>query len=231
MARRPVFVPVLDGAKLVATEMTDFVWHPGMAVTQRQKSIASLHAAAGQALGVSRILEISTKSPLELGRRLSAFNLTVEHPASPRRVTVECAFQASKVFAQGGPFVDLLDSTSAEAKRDPRLQTSGALMSFRFDQPWPLEPQTAFYDWLYLTALEQAGLSEEIAAFEAFTDIEFNPEKSINCQAHAAAICVALHHRGLLTRALTSRDAFIRHVSDGDGSPVHPAPERQGRLF
>lgn len=232
MARRPVFVPILAGPQLVATKMIEFVWHPGMSVLQKQKSISSLHAAARKALVASPILEISTKSSDALGRRLSAFNLTLSHPGFARPVSVECAFQAGKVFEEGGPFLDLLHRTSAEAKRDPRLQGSGALASFRFkDDVWPLQPQTAFYDWLYLSAVEQAGVVHELAGFSAFTDIEFNPEKSINCQAQAAALGVALHHRGLLATAMTSRDAFIEHARDKITKSPPLALQRQGSLF
>ena len=35
-------------------------------------------------------------------------------------------------------------------------------------------------------------------AYDAFTDIEFNPDKSLNCQARAAAMFVALNREGLI---------------------------------
>lgn len=41
-----------------------------------------------------------------------------------------------------------------DAKRDPRLQASGRLTGFRFNgSSFPLEPKTAFYDWLYINAI------------------------------------------------------------------------------
>ena len=52
-----------------------------------------------------------------------------------------------------------------------------------------LEPRTFFYDWLYVSAL--AGRPELVNELEhraAFTDIEFNPKRSINCQAHSVAL-------------------------------------------
>ena len=52
-----------------------------------------------------------------------------------------------------------------------------------------LEPRTFFYDWLYVSAL--AGHPELVNELEhraAFTDIEFNPKRSINCQAHSVAL-------------------------------------------
>lgn len=61
----------------------------------------------------------------------------------------------------------------------------------------PLNPKTIFYDWLYINAvLENPLLAAELLKYNAFTDIEFNPEKSINCQAKAAALFVALSRKG-----------------------------------
>ncbi len=188
----------------------DFRWHAGLAVSQKQKSIAELHASAKSALGIERILEISSKSPDALGIALSAFNLKLGYGG--RRVPIEVVFQSSKVFVNGGPYLDLLDSTPREAKADSRLKHSGRLQAFRFHgADWPLEPTTAFYDWIYLTALtENPQLAEPISEYQAFTDIEFNPEKSINCQAHSAALYVALRQADLLDEALSSREAYLR---------------------
>ncbi len=44
--------------------------------------------------------------------------------------------------------------------------------------------------------------------YDAFTDIEFNPQKSINCQAEAAAVYVSLRKQGLLEEALKNKDSF-----------------------
>ena len=46
-------------------------------------------------------------------------------------------------------------------------------------------------------------------AYEAFTDIEFNPDKSINCQARAAALYVSLRREGVLEKALSSQTAYL----------------------
>ena len=37
---------------------------------------------------------------------------------------------------------------------------------------------------------------EELIDYDAFTDIEFNPQKSINCQAKSAALFVGLVKQG-----------------------------------
>ena len=210
MAVRPVFIPTNSGNVLSVTKDVDFPWAPGMSKTQKQKSIRALHAAAnGQ--GLNSLLEISSKSEDELGVKLSAFNLKIKTKKLGKEFTVESAFQASKVFEMGGPYVDILDKSSIEAKKDLRLKESGCLVNFKFyNTLWPLIPRTAFYDWLYLSALNQNKiLAHHLLNFEGFTDIEFNPAKSINCQARAAALYVSLVRRNMLDDVLSSKDKFL----------------------
>ena len=95
-----------------------------------------------------------------------------------RSFSVETAFQSSKVFEKGGPYIDLLEKTSRQAKKE-----SGNLIKFRFfNSEFSLKPRTYFYDWLYLNAIHQNEvLSDQVISYRGFTDIEFNPKKSINC--------------------------------------------------
>ena len=154
MAKRPVFIPSFDSSVLVDTKMVDFQYHSGFAVVQKQKSITSLHEVIRNTQNVTQILEISSKSEIELGVALSAFNLMMIDKKKHQKFSVECAFQGSKVFENGGPFLDLLNATSREAKKDERLKLSGELKKFSFyGIDWALEPLTAFYDWLYINAL------------------------------------------------------------------------------
>ena len=214
MAKRPVFVPNVNGKRLVSAFFFDFSWAAGLSTSQKRKNIRSLHEVAARQRGLARVLEISSKSEHPLGVALSAFNLTLAAPDGTRSF-VENFFQASKVFAGGGPFTDLLSVSPADAKRDPRLRNSGALRCFRFaGLDWPLQPTTAFYDWLYITALQQnPELARQLVEFDGFTDIEFNPERSLNCQAASAATYVALVRTGRLEMAMASRDAFLRAVA------------------
>ena len=53
---------------------------------------------------------------------------------------------------------------------------------------------------------------EELVKYDTFTDIEFNPKKSINCQARTCAILVSLYKNDLLEKALNSKDDFIKIV-------------------
>ena len=208
MAERPVFVPAGTGSQLVHEIPVHFTWHPGMAPSQKKKNIVALHESAAKQ-GLSPLLEISSKSEREVGRRLSAFHLKLDVNGSP--ATVECIYQGSKVFERGGPYSDLYFSESRTAKRDLRLKESGRLIGFRFeDREYPLSPTTAFYDWLYMRALfpHREWLKRVENACLGFTDIEFNPETSLNCQARSFATYIALHKRGLLNDAVRSFDAF-----------------------
>ena len=228
MARRPVFHPVLSGPPFVEQIALDFDWHPGFAKSQARKSIASLHAAAREK-GLSPVLEISSKSDMALGVDLSAFNLTLR--IGDRTLPVEVAFQGSKVFEHGGPFQDLYGGSSRDAKMDERIRSSGRLIEFNLcGEAWPTEPQTCFYDWLYISALSQhQDAARQVMGFKAFSDIAFNPEKSLNCQARSAAIFVALSSQGLLAQATRDKDAYLAVV--GGMSAGHQRPPVQRGLF
>ena len=52
-------------------------------------------------------------------------------------------------------------------------------------------------------------LVEQVMMFDAFTDIEHNPERAINCQARTVAKVVGLARAGLLADALQSPRAFL----------------------
>ena len=199
MAQRPVYVPGKNGC-FATTFTPEFTWNGGFAVSQKQKNIDALHAAFNRRFPDKKVLEISSKSRQELGIKLSAFNLKKYIPSLKKSIPLECAFQGGKIFSDGGPYTDLYEATPRDAKRDPRLKSGGRLLSFYFEEKeMPLFPKTAFYDWLYINALmENPELAEQVLEYDAFTDIEFNPEKSINCQAKAAALFVAISDQGLL---------------------------------
>jgi len=193
--------------------MPEFTWNGGFAVSQKQKNITALHESFHKRFPDRKLLEISSKSMQELGTQLSAFRLCKEVPSLRKCVPVECVFQGGKVFSGGGPYTDLYLAAPRDAKRDHRLKNSGMLCGFRFEgMTIPLTPRTAFYNWLYINALlENPGYTRQLLAYDAFTDIEFNPEKSINCQAEAAALAVALSRLGLLEEC-RSFDSFMKLI-------------------
>jgi hypothetical protein len=209
MAVRPIFSPKTREVG-VSEDMLDFHWFPGMAASQKKKSIHSLHEVAKKK-GYTSILEISSKSESELGIKLSAFNLIIKTKKYGNEFTVETAFQGSKVFERGGPYKDLFGLDSLKAKKDIRLKESGNVVGFKFfGMNFPAMPRTYFYDWLYINALNgNPDLAEGVKRYEAFSDIEFNPQKSINCQAHAVALYLSLVRNNKLTNALEGHAQFL----------------------
>ncbi len=231
MAKRPIFIPEYSENAFVNRDNIDFHYYSGFAVVQKQKSIASLHEAIHEKYGFEKILEVSSKSQDQLGIDLSAFNLMMVDKKSNKKFSVECAFQSSKVFEQGGPFIDLLNRTSREAKKDQRLKESGNLLKFVFyNREWDLLPRTAFYDWLYINALNaNPQYHEELSQYEAFTDIEFNPEKSINCQANSIAMFLSIKKKGLLDQ-IKNQDSFLRLHQMYESNKKYPTIDDKSQI-
>lgn len=227
MAKRPIFIPIINGKHFVLERYVEFNWHAGFARSQKQKSIRALHEMALRDYKVENPLEVSSKSEDPLGVALSSFNLKFMTKKG-RVLTVEAAFQGSKVFSRGGPFTDIFGMSPMDAKRDIRLKESGSLTNFRFfGSDWELEPKTAFYDWLYINALlKNPTLAREVTDRDGFTDIEFNPEKSINCQARSVALYCALYHSDKIEYALASRGNFLSLYAGKISDPHHPEPIR-----
>lgn len=213
MASRPIFTTTNNKQIFFKEVNIDFKFYTGFAVSQKLKSIESLHAEATK-VGYSNILEVSTKSSNVLGWSLSAFNLMVDYEEN-KKISLECAFQGSKIFENDKQYKDLYYVDSIKAKKDNRLKTSGNIKGFEFNGTyWDNEPKTAFYDWLYICAIykNHQDIIEHLIKYDVFTDIEFNPKKSINCQARTCAILVSLQKQGLLNKAMKSKDDFVEIV-------------------
>ncbi len=217
MTMRPVYV-TLEKFPYFERVDVNFKFYQGHAYEQKILSIRSLHSAFKNLYPDKSVLEISTKSEDLLGSKLSAFNLPVKIPNSDKFALLESAYQGSKVFENGEPFTDLFERPARYAKSDGRLRTSGKLIAFQFDgEKFPLEPKNFFYNWLYITALAaQKIFAEKVLNYDAFTDIAFNPQKSISTQAMAAAIFVGISRAGLLDAALKSKDDFLKIIYQGE---------------
>ena len=213
MAERPIFLPTPTKDELVKEVSIELKWHPGFAEIQKKRNVRALHESAAL-LGYAPLLEVSTKSDEKVGQHLSAFNLKVHSPVGD--IPLECAFQGSKVFERGGPYQDLFAVEPRTAKRDPRLRASGRLIGFQFQgMNFPLEPKTVFYDWLYIGAIfPHREWLERLTNFVGFTDIEFNPERSINCQARSVALFFSLRLRNLLEDAMKSPQSFLQVLDE-----------------
>lgn len=209
MANRPYF-QIGNGIDNFYEENTcDFKFYTGFALSQKQKSVKSFHEEILKKYPNVKILEVSRRSENPIGVSLSAFNLQY-YNTDGKKYPVECVFQSSKVFSNGKQYVDLLNKTAREAKKDERLKTSGNLTKFSLNnEDWELEPKTYFYDYIYLSALNKnKKLCEQLMEFDVFTDIEFNPQKSFNCQARSVAIAVTLLKNNLLDKFLNDKNLF-----------------------
>ncbi len=195
MATRPIFIPRSGHGPLIEELPIEISWNGGFSVSQKQKNISALHAKAAD-LGVSPILEISTKSPLEVGRRLSAFNLKIDVDGAKK--SLESVYQSSKVFSGSGQHEFLMDIDPFKSKKEIRRLGRGAIIAFRFlGREFPTEPVNAFYDWLYIRAIapHEVWIKRNLN-FAAYSDIEFTPSRSVNCQGRAVAEFHALSMRG-----------------------------------
>lgn len=216
MANRPVFVVKNDKKNFVLKVFTEFTWFPGFSKIQKQKSIESLHLSFKKNFPNYNILEVSSKSDSQLGNNLSAFSLKI-FLNDGSSIPLESAFQGSKVFERGGPYQDLYRQKPKQAKKDSRLNESGEIIQFKFfDQIWENKPETLFYDWLYLNSVYMnKQLATQIIKYDAFTDIEFNPNKSLNCQAYSAALFVSLYRLSVLNSAIQCVDNYKSTIKKG----------------
>lgn len=159
----------------------NFEWVPGFAKSQVRKNVANMHRVLN-----ASTLEVSTVGEEEIGKSLSAFTLKYKSNV------LECVFQASKVFTDGGPYKDLLKVSPRQAKKDERIHNSGSLIAFELEgQKWPLSPKSAFYDYLYVQAVKQSipmNKLQEIMGYQFFTDIYFQHQKMYNTQARSIAL-------------------------------------------
>lgn len=230
MANRPVFIPCSSPDHLVDEVYVEFEWNSGFAPIQKKKNICALHESAKK-IGLTPLLEVSTKSDEVLGQHLSAFNLKIKTKIG--EISIESAFQGSKVFEKGGPYRDILRKGSREAKRDKRIKTSGRLIAFDyFGKEWSLVPKTAFYDWLYIKALQpHLEYLKRLYKYKGFTDIEYNPKKSINCQARTCALLVSLMKLNVVKKALRSKEDFINMIREDSLKKRHSIDLLQGKLL
>jgi hypothetical protein len=202
MANRIVFLPNKENnEELYIEKLVDFEWVPGISNFQSLKSIKNLHRAIGSKLGISPVLEVSTKSDEIIGIQLSAFNLLSAYEKST--APLESIYHASKVFQFGGPYKDLVNSTALESKKDGRLKSSGKLINYLHNGVnWPIKPSPNFYDYLYISALLEFPDRHQLQIYAGFTDIAYSQtslklsnKRSFNCQARSVAIYVSLLNR------------------------------------
>lgn len=85
---------------------------------------------------------------------------------------------------------------------------------------FPSEPKTAFYDYLYCSFLiKHKAWAVSLYKYAGFTDVEFNPHRSINCQARSAALFLSLMKIGHLDEAMQSPEKFIDTLKSSEYRP------------
>ena len=190
MAIRPIYISTGIPEKPFIKKDIEFVWVKGMSKSQKMKRRDSLHNAIAKTklYPMNEVLEISTKSNIELGINLSALNLTVKF-SSGNEIPVEKIYQSSKVLDENGKIIEFKYNNTVFEK----------------------DPYSMYYDYIYMLGLYMhKEYHEELAKYSIFTDIEFNPNKMLNTQARAAAIWNTLYKNDV-TDIIESRDEFKRY--------------------
>lgn len=204
-----------------------FDFFPGFALSQKRKCQIGLHQNFMVAYPQAKILEISSSSLYSLGSELSAMHL--QKHTSAGITTVESAFQSSRIFGEKeeiGPFPDLLFTPGRECKKLVKERSQGLISHrYRFDGMDFFAPAhfiSLFYNYLYLNALceeENRNVAKRLLAggYDAFTDLATN---SLNNQARACAIFVALARNGLLDR-VRDLDSYLHLFrTTKEGGPI-----------
>lgn len=205
-ATRPVFIPFKSAPWVEVVEVAVPSRYVNRDEMQAYLSTWQENACRDHAL--APILECSSVSPEPIGKTLSAFNLRFKTPATGRTISVESAYQGSKVFKNGGPFHDIYDKDSRSAKTDRRTRESGQILGFDFfGRQFGLLPQNSFFNWLYLNTLvrnhpsilEYLGKHRNGHDWVGFTDVfrAFGMDRA--CQAEAVAMAVGLERSGNFT--------------------------------
>ena len=189
MATKMVFFP--SSKQLYENQLINFVYTNGYSTQTKFKNINPLHLALTESSDKLKPLEVSSHSNSSLGVSLSAFNL--KYNFSKGLFPIESIYQSSKVFEDNSQYEHILSWSPLDAKKFIRT-INKRIISFKLEnKSYPIIPSTVFYDWIYLRAIKQnLNLMNFLLDFNAFTDIEFNHEKSINCQARSCAIFVSL---------------------------------------
>ena len=228
MAIRSVFVSK-DYYPYFEEIQVDFDWFPGFALSQKRKSQISLHQNFLHAYPNEKVLEISSASLYSLGSALSAMHL---HKRTAFGVTtVESAFQSSRIYDLGnkeiGPFHEYLFLSGRECKKKVKELSRGMISKrYLFEGLSFSAPEhniSLFYNYLYLNALceeENRNTASRLLCSEytAFTDLA---TRSLNCQARAAAIFIALVHNDLINE-VRQYDSYLRLFrTKKDGSPIN----------
>ncbi len=172
-------------------------------------------------------LEVSLAASRPEGIHAAAMKLPLHLDAMEQDVPVGIVYEASKVFENGGPYVDLLQCSRQKVQKDPRLQQSGKCIRYCLQgTEFSMEPHPyAFFNWLYGCALRQnPEKTDDILKYRAFSDLDLgSTKKDRNSPARAAAVYAGLAAAGKLD-CLDSYEAFVAETCT---EPAAPAPQEE----
>lgn len=206
-ASRMVFISTSKG---VEGRVYNFEWFMGLAISQLRKSIRSLHSEIRKS-GIHNVLEVSRKSEDEIGNKLSAFNLLVE--INGIKSSVESLYHSSKVFDGDIKFEECIDMTPGDSRKfiHEVIKKDGLTLSgFEFNGlKFILSTKSMCYDYIYILGLVQnKEVGNELIKYDCFTDIVFNQNKSVACQARTCAMYKYLRENNLLDKYLNNPFSF-----------------------
>lgn len=213
MAKRLLFSAInLGGNITVLRKEIEFKWAGGFAKIQKIRRLENFKANLLPSIN-EKHMEISSGSDTVLGKSLSAFNLSFKS-GDLKGFTVESVYQGSKIMDTGGPYQELYNQPSIVTKKDPRIRSAEKLIGFRLlEDDWPTTPPTGFYNYLYFLALLQNKmLINPAIKYEYFSDLEFNHEKAISCQAESLAIFFACIRVNLAEDILSDKSYFLNFI-------------------
>jgi len=131
MAIRPIYIPLLSPPSGALEKNIDFKWYPGMALVQKQKTISAMHSVAKEQ-GITPILEISSKSPDELGVKLSAFNLIITTKIQKNHFQWRQLFKEAKFLKKEAHLLNYLMVPCVLQKKIQGLEPQGTSLNLTF---------------------------------------------------------------------------------------------------
>ena len=228
MAVRKVYLPVSEFPYFREISVT-FPWSNG----SRHQIIQAVQEAFHGLHPDIPALEVSLASPQQEGVGVAAMKLPLRLATQEQEIPVGIIYQASRVFENGGPYLELLQCSRQTVQKERRLQQSGKCIRYQLEgKEFLLEPYPyAFFNWLYGRALQQnPEKAEGILKFGAFTDLDLgSAKKDRNSPARAAAVYVGLAAAGRLS-CLDSYEAFAAETCEEPTEKSGEKPLEQPEL-
>lgn len=176
MANRPIYIATGDINNPFTEDNINFEWVYGYSYINKCKRRDSLKSEIAKIYNIDNWLEVSSISDKDIGKRLSALNLMLTL-TSNNKYSVEDIYQKSKIYKDNH------------------------IIGFKFNNTeFENTPYGMYYDYIYMVALYQnSDYHELIKDYYLFTDLFFNPNKSLNTQARAIAIFKTLYDNECLS--------------------------------